>query len=53
MSVAERVSNERVNKVGQSVGYQVRLENKQVNTGTADTRAVAVGNDMLQYFRMS
>ncbi|KAL9952425.1 hypothetical protein ACROYT_G039680 [Oculina patagonica] len=34
MSVAERVSNERVNKIGQSVGYQVRLENKQ----SAETR---------------
>ena len=31
MSVAERVSNERVDKIGQSVGYQVRLENKQVH----------------------
>ena len=31
MSVAERVSTERVEKIGlQSVGYQVRLENKQV-----------------------
>ena len=31
MSVAERVSAERVEKIGlQSVGYQVRLENKQV-----------------------
>ena len=30
MSVAERVSSERVDKIGQSVGYQVRLENKQV-----------------------
>ena len=30
MSVAERVSSERVEKIGQSVGYQVRLENKQV-----------------------
>ena len=35
MSVAERVSNERVDKIGQSVGYQVRLENKQVNNFTA------------------
>ena len=32
MSVAERVSSERVDKIGQSVGYQVRLENKQVIT---------------------
>ena len=32
MSVAERVSSERVDKIGQSVGYQVRLENKQVLT---------------------
>ena len=31
MSVAERVSSERVDKIGQSVGYQVRLENKQVH----------------------
>ena len=30
MSVAERVSSERVEKIGRSVGYQVRLENKQV-----------------------
>ena len=31
MSVAERVSAERIDKIGESVGYQVRLENKQVN----------------------
>ena len=30
MSVAERVSAERIDKIGESVGYQVRLENKQV-----------------------
>lgn len=29
MSVAERVSAERIDKIGESVGYQVRLENKQ------------------------
>ncbi|KAK2567372.1 putative ATP-dependent RNA helicase DHX57 [Acropora cervicornis] len=29
MAVAERVSNERIDKTGESVGYQVRLENKQ------------------------
>ena len=31
MAVAERVSNERIDKIGESVGYQVRLENKQVS----------------------
>ena len=31
MAVAERVSKERIDKVGESVGYQVRLENKQVS----------------------
>ncbi|XP_015776859.1 PREDICTED: putative ATP-dependent RNA helicase DHX57 [Acropora digitifera] len=30
MAVAERVSNERIDKIGESVGYQVRLENKQI-----------------------
>ena len=34
MSVAERVSAERVDKIGESVGYQVRLENKQVKLFT-------------------
>ena len=34
MSVAERVSAERIDKIGQSVGYQVRLENKQVKLST-------------------
>lgn len=30
ISVAERVSAERIDKIGETVGYQVRLENKQV-----------------------
>ena len=34
MSVAERVSAERIDKLGESVGYQVRLENKQVKLFT-------------------
>ena len=31
MSVAERVANERAEKLGRSVGYQIRLEKIQVN----------------------
>lgn len=30
MSVAGRVSAERIDRIGETVGYQVRLENKQV-----------------------
>lgn len=32
MSVAERVADERAEKLGKSVGYQIRLEKVQVNT---------------------
>jgi HrpA-like RNA helicase len=31
MSVAERVADERAEKLGKSVGYQIRLEKVQVN----------------------
>ena len=35
MSVAERVSAERIDRIGESVGYQVRLENKQVKPSSS------------------
>lgn len=44
MSVAERVSAERIDKLGESVGYQVRLENKQVKLFTKYSQPLFVDN---------
>ena len=48
MSVAERVSAERIDKIGQSVGYQVRLENKQVKRFTKYRHSLFVDNEAIR-----
>lgn len=47
MSVAERVSAERIDKIGESVGYQVRLENKQVKPSCSYLKYQGLGTLLL------
>ena len=54
ISVAERVSAERIDKIGETVGYQVRLENKQVTKRKLKSKkCVLFKKRMLEFSKLS